>query len=96
MQKVLVIEDDRTLHKAFRRLFEGEGLAVELAADGAAGLAAFRAAAPILVILDLKLPKVPGREVCRQIREESPDLPIIVLSAATEEIDKVLLPRAGR
>ena len=65
MQKVLVIEDDRSLHKAFRRLFEGEGYAVEFAADGAAGLAAFRAAAPVLVLLDLKLPKVPGREVCR-------------------------------
>jgi DNA-binding response OmpR family regulator len=95
MQKVLVIEDDRTLHKAFRRLFEGEGYAVEFAADGAAGLAAFRAAAPVLVLLDLKLPKVPGREVCRQIREESPNLPIIILSATAEEIDKVLLLELG-
>ena len=56
---------------------------------------AFRAAAPVLVLLDLALPKVPGREVCRQIREESPNLPIIILSAAAEELDKVLLLELG-
>ncbi len=95
MQKVLVIEDDRTIHKVFRRLFEGEGFATEFATDGAAGLAAFRAAAPVLVLLDLKLPKVPGREVCRQIRVEAPSLPIIILSAASDEVDKVLMLELG-
>ena len=95
MQKVLVIEDDRSIHKVFRRLFEGEGFAVEFATDGAAGLAAFRAAAPVLVLLDLKLPKVPGREVCRQIRVEAPSLPIVILSAASDEVDKVLLLELG-
>lgn len=95
MQKVLVIEDDRTIHKVFRRLFEGEGFAVEFATDGAAGLAAFRAAAPVLVLLDLKLPKLPGREVCRQIRVEAPSIPIIILSAASDEVDKVLLLELG-
>jgi DNA-binding response OmpR family regulator len=95
MQKVLVIEDDRSIHKVFRRLFEGDGFAVEFAADGAAGLAAFRAAAPVLVLLDLKLPKVPGREVCRQIRVEAPSIPIIILSAASDEVDKVLLLELG-
>lgn len=95
MQKVLVIEDDRTIHKVFRRLFEGEGFTVEFATDGAAGLAAFRAAAPVLVLLDLKLPKLPGREVCRQIRVEAPSIPIIILSATSDEIDKVLLLELG-
>jgi DNA-binding response OmpR family regulator len=95
MQKVLVIEDDRTIHKVFRRLFEGEGFAVEFAADGAAGLAAFRTAAPVLVLLDLMLPKLPGREVCRQIRLEAPSTPIIILSAASDEVDKVLLLELG-
>jgi DNA-binding response OmpR family regulator len=91
----LVIEDDRSIHKIFRRLFEGEGFDVEFATDGAAGLAAFRAAAPALVLLDLKLPKVPGREVCRQIRAEAPSLPIVILSAASDEVDKVLLLELG-
>jgi DNA-binding response OmpR family regulator len=93
--KVLVIEDDRKLHKVFARVLASEDFAVEFATDGAAGLAAFRAAPPVLVILDLKLPKLSGREVCREIRRESPSVPIIVVSATAEELDKVLLLELG-
>ncbi|MBZ5514400.1 MAG: response regulator transcription factor [Acidobacteriia bacterium] len=95
MLKVLVIEDDRKLHKVFERVLASEDFAVEFATDGAAGLAAFRAAPPVLVILDLKLPKLSGREVCREIRRESPSVPIIVVSATAEELDKVLLLELG-
>jgi DNA-binding response OmpR family regulator len=95
MEKILVIEDDRSIHKALKRLFESEGHKVEVAQDGAAGLAAFHAAAPGLVILDLKLPVVSGQDVCREIRKRAPSLPIIVLSAASEEVDKVVLLELG-
>ncbi len=95
MEKVLIIEDDRAIHKALKRLFESEGYAVEVAQDGAAGLAAFRAATPSLVILDLKLPVMQGRDVCREIRKLAPSMPIIILSAASEEVDKVLLLELG-
>ncbi len=95
MQKILVIEDDRAIHKALKYLFESEGFATDFAADGAAGLTAFRKLSPSLVILDLKLPEMPGGDVCREIRKTSPGVPILVLSAASDEIDKVLLLETG-
>src|SRR5437870_13169141 len=95
MEKILVIEDDRAIHKALKHLFESEGYSVEVASDGAAGLAATRASVPALVILDLRLPRMPGREVCREIKKEAPALPVIILSAADDEVDKVLLLELG-
>ena len=95
MEKILVIEDDRAINKALKHLLESEGFAIEIAQDGAAGLAAFRQSTPSLVILDLKLPKVPGRDLCREFKQASPSLPVIVLSAASDEVDKVLLLELG-
>lgn len=95
MEKLLIIEDDKAIHKALRELFDTEGIPIEFATDGAAGLAAFRASAPSLVLLDLKLPQMPGREVCREIRKTSPQVPILILSATTDEVDKVLLLEIG-
>ncbi|HET7840903.1 MAG TPA: response regulator transcription factor, partial [Terriglobia bacterium] len=84
-----------TIHKALRLLFEAEGYAMEFVTDGAAAVASFRASAPALVILDLKLPKMPGREVCRELKKIAPAQPVIILSAATDEIDKVVLLELG-
>jgi DNA-binding response OmpR family regulator len=95
MEKILIIEDDRTLYKPLQHAFEKEGYSPNFAADGAAGLEAFRAVPPVLVVLDLQLPKVHGREVCRTLKKEAPNLPIIILSASTDEIDKVLLLELG-
>ncbi len=95
MERVLVIEDDRAIHKALRHLFESEGFSTHFATDGVAGLAAFRSVSPSAVILDLKLPEMPGHDVCREIRKTAPGLPILILSAATEEVDKVLLLEMG-
>jgi DNA-binding response OmpR family regulator len=95
MERLLLIEDDPAIHKALKYLFENEGFAIELATDGAAGLAAFRELPPSLVILDLKLPKMPGREVCREIRKIASAVPILILSAASDEVDKVLLLEIG-
>jgi DNA-binding response OmpR family regulator len=95
MEKILIIDDDPTLSKPLKHVFEAEGYSPDFATDGAAGLEAFRAAPPVLVLLDLKLPKVHGREVCRAIKKESPNVPIIILSASADEIDKVLLLELG-
>ena len=95
MEKILIIEDDRKLHKPLQHAFETEGYSPAFAADGAAGLEAFRAAPPVLVVLDLKLPKVHGRDVCRAIKNEAPNLPIIILSASADDVDKVLLLELG-
>lgn len=95
MERLLLIDDDPAIHKALKFLFESEGYTIEFAADGIAGLAAFREISPSLVILDLKLPKMAGRDVCHEIRKIASGVPIIVLSAASAEVDKVLLLEIG-
>jgi DNA-binding response OmpR family regulator len=95
MDKILLIEDDRSIHKALRLLFEPEGFAVEIASDGRAGIDAFRTSKPELVILDLTMPEMNGKDVCREIRKLSPTQPIIILSAASDEINKVVLLELG-
>lgn len=95
MEKILVIEDDRSTRKALKELFEPENYLVECAEDGKSGLVAVRDLSPDLVILDLKLPAMSGRDVCREIKKSSPLLPIIILTASSEEIDEVLLLELG-
>jgi DNA-binding response OmpR family regulator len=95
MEKILVIEDDRAVQRALNRLFESEGYVVDIKADGKSALEAFRAAAPAAIVLDLRLPVVSGKDVCREIKRENPELPIIVLSAVTDVTDKVLLLELG-
>ena len=94
-EKILVIEDDRAIQRALKRLFETEDYGVHISEDGSAGLEAFRSVRPSLVVLDLRLPGTPGREVCREIKDEAPQLPIIILSAKTDVSDKVLLLELG-
>lgn len=95
MERILVVEDDRAVQKALKRLFESEGYSVESALDGEAGISAFRTSPPTAVVLDLRLPKVSGRDVCREIKDRAPALPVIVLSAASDVADKVLLLELG-
>ncbi len=83
MERILVVEDDRAVQKALKRLFEAEGFSVEISADGKSALEAFRSATPAAIVLDLRLPAMSGRDVCREIKQQAPALPIIVLSAAT-------------
>ena len=59
------------------------------------GLDVFRAAPPSAVVLDLRLPGMPGRDVCREIKQTAPAVPVIVLSAASDVMDKVLLLELG-
>src|ERR1700687_3419245 len=95
MERILVVEDDRAAQKALKRLFEAEGFTVEISADGKSALDAYRAATPSAVVLDLRLPAMSGRDVCREIKQHAPALPVIVLSAASDVSDKVLLLELG-
>ncbi|HXB68511.1 MAG TPA: response regulator transcription factor [Candidatus Acidoferrales bacterium] len=95
MEKILIVEDDRATRKALQQLFEFEGYTAEVAPDGAQGLAAFRASRPDFVILDLRMPLVGGQDVCRLIRKESEEVPILILSGSAAEVDRVLLLELG-
>jgi DNA-binding response OmpR family regulator len=95
MERILVVEDDLAVQKALRRLFESEGFQIEIAPNGRAGVEAFRKAPPAVVVLDLRLPMMSGRDVCREIKQQAPGLPVIVLSAASDVSDKVLLLELG-
>ena len=93
--RILVVEDDPAVQKALRRLFETEGYAVETQSDGKSALDSFQSSAPAAIVLDLRLPKVSGRDVCKEIKALAPTLPIVVLSAASDVSDKVLLLELG-
>jgi DNA-binding response OmpR family regulator len=86
----LVVDDDVTVSDVVRRYLEQAGFQVRLAADGAAGLAAAAAQQPDLVVLDLMMPGIDGLEVCRRLRRQLPDLPVVMLTALGEEADRVL------
>ena len=92
---VLVVEDSRAMQRTLQRLFEADGLRVQIASDGIAGLESFRKHTPNVVVLDLKLPRLPGKEVCRAFKAHAAGVPIVVLSANCEVEDKVLLLELG-
>ena len=93
--RVLVVEDDESMAVALRDGFAYEGFDVTLARDGAAGLKSATEAPPELVILDVMLPKMSGLDVCREIRAGGGTVPIIMLTARGQEIDKVLGLKLG-
>jgi len=93
--RILVVEDDPAVRKVLRRLFETEGYVVELQGDGRGALESFQASAPAAVVLDLRLPRLSGRDLCKEIKAQAPTLPIVVLSAASDVSDKVLLLELG-
>lgn len=95
MERILVIEDDHAVQKALKRLFEAEGFAVDIASSGTAGMELFRASKPAALVLDLRLPGMSGQDVCREIKQEAPGLPVVILSAKSDVMDKVLLLEMG-
>src|SRR5271168_1683090 len=95
MDTILVVEDSRPMQRTLQRLFESDGLNVEIAGDGVAGLESFRKQTPSVVVLDLKLPRMPGKEVCRAFKAHASSVPVVVLSANNEVEDKVLLLELG-
>jgi DNA-binding response OmpR family regulator len=92
---ILIIEDDPRMQKVLRRIFIEEHYAVVVAGDGQTGLELFRTEHPLAVVLDLILPKISGRELCQTFKSLTSDTPIIVLSAISEVVDKVLLLELG-
>ncbi|HEX3372098.1 MAG TPA: response regulator transcription factor [Candidatus Acidoferrales bacterium] len=95
MDTVLVVEDSRAMQRTLQRLFESDGLHVQIASDGMAGLENFRKRLPSVVVLDLKLPRLPGKELCRAFKSQAPGVPVVVLSANADVEDKVLLLELG-
>ncbi|MBK9168883.1 MAG: response regulator transcription factor [Bryobacterales bacterium] len=88
--KVLVAEDDRNIRLGLGEILRDEGYTVMLAEDGRQALALYRTEAPDFLCLDIMMPGVNGYEVCREIRRLDPSVPIIFISAKSEEIDRVL------
>ncbi|HXW17756.1 MAG TPA: response regulator transcription factor [Candidatus Acidoferrales bacterium] len=95
MDTVLVVEDSRPMQRTLQRLFESDGLQVRIAGDGMAGLESFRNETPSIVVLDLKLPRLPGKELCRAFKAQAASVPVVVLSANADVEDKVLLLELG-
>jgi len=85
---ILVVDDEPKVARLARDYLEKNGFRVLTASDGQSALTTARREKPDLVILDLMLPQIDGREVCRILRRES-DVPIIMLTALSEEIDQV-------
>ncbi|NYF77805.1 response regulator transcription factor [Granulicella arctica] len=92
---IVVIEDDVRIQKTLTRLFEGEHYEVHILHDGTTAKEATREPGVEAVVLDLMLPKISGREICRSIKEQQPNLPVVILSAVSEVADKVLLLELG-
>jgi DNA-binding response OmpR family regulator len=89
VRSILVVDDERTLRETLAEGLEEEGFAVFQAADGREAVEAFRRHHPDLILLDLMLPELSGTDVCRIIRAES-GVPILMLTAKSAEIDKVV------
>jgi len=89
-RKVLVIDDEAMIRKTVRLACEKEGYAVQEAENGAEALAKVDSFRPDIILLDLMLPDISGFDVCRDIRRAGTKVPILILSAKTEEIDVVV------
>jgi len=89
MPKILVVDDEPHIIELARLYLEREGYEVEEAANGGDALSKQSAGNPDLIVLDLMLPDIDGYEVCRQVRTKS-DVPILMLTARKEDIDKIV------
>jgi len=92
METVLVVEDSRAMQRTLQRLLEADSLSVQIASDGITGLEYFRKQQPNAVLLDLKLPGLSGKELCREFKAIASSVPIVVLSANAEVEDKNFSP----
>lgn len=93
--RVLIVEDNEDLAFGLRTNLEVQGYEVLVATDGPAGLGAAREHGPDLIILDLMLPRLGGFEVLKALRAERASMPILILTAKGNEVDKVNALRLG-
>lgn len=87
---ILLVDDEPNIVQLARLYLEREGFHVDSRADGEAALKAVQASKPALIILDIMLPEMDGLEVCRRLRTQGNQVPIIMLTARDEDIDKIL------
>jgi DNA-binding response OmpR family regulator len=90
LRKILIVEDDPGIQMSLQDEFESEGYQVFVANDGVKGLTMTKEKKPDLIILDIMLPELDGYEVCKRLRKEGDNTPIIMLTVKDKEIDKVL------
>jgi two-component system alkaline phosphatase synthesis response regulator PhoP len=90
MPKILIVEDEPGMVQGLRDNFEFEGYQVLSAMDGVAGLERALADSPDIVILDVMMPRMSGLDVCKQLKAKRPAIPIIMLTARGQEVDKVV------
>lgn len=95
MYKVLLIDDEGSLHGTMRRLFEQAGYGFYGAKDGEEGIAMLSSEMPDLVLLDVMLPGVNGFDLCARMRKQGVRIPIIFLSAKADIVDKSIGFKAG-
>ncbi len=93
--KVLVVDDDLSIRQLLQMTLQVENYEVVLAEDGAQALRILDEDSVDLVVLDLMLPKIDGWKVCRQLREEENDIPIIMLTARDDEMDTIMGLKLG-
>ena len=87
---LLIIEDDENISSAIEEYFSRSGYTVNTAPDGIAGIEAAVKNRPDVVVLDLMLPKMDGLAVCKELRQKHPQMPILMLTAKDDVVDKVL------
>ena len=92
---MLLAEDDSAIAEPLSRALQREGYSVDVAVDGIAALERVREGAIDLLLLDLGLPGMDGLEVCRRVRLDFPDMPVLMLTARTDEVDFVVGLDAG-
>ena len=90
MKRILIIEDDLAILRGLKDNLEYDKYEVLTATDGDQGYCLIREKKPDLIILDLMLPKMNGYELCRKVRQEGVNTPILMLTARGEEMDRVL------
>jgi DNA-binding response OmpR family regulator len=88
--RILIIEDEPNMVAGLRDNFEYEGYTVLTASDGKEGLERALGEGPDLVLLDVMMPKMSGLEVCKQLKAKRPSIPVIMLTARGQEVDKVV------
>lgn len=89
-KRILVVDDEPSITKLVSFNLEKAGYDVDTAADGQAALDKVQDTHPDLIVLDLMLPKVDGLDVCKRLRQENNHIPVIMLTAKDEELDRVL------
>ena len=92
---ILIAEDDALTRRGLTEIFSSEGWKVLAVGDGEAAINAFHQAKPDAVCLDIMMPKRSGYDVCREIRKHDPHIPLLFLSAKSEEIDTQNLRRSS-